>query len=355
MDDDELFRDLERVGARFDFGEYEARAYVTVLQHGSLTAAELAEKADIPQPRIYDTVRSLADNGLVDLHESRPMRVVAVDPERAFTDVQSTLDDLVETLSERFRRPSRSDDVVSLVKSRQTVLRYLEDVIESAEYELVLALTPDLLGRFESELRERRNAGVTVELLVAPEIDTPSPDSYDYAAIATEARTRRGVTTPVVAVADGTYSVYTPQTAVGNGSDESSYGVIFDRSELGFLVSAFLNTVVWPSSKSLVSLDGDRPFPRRYSSVRRCVEDLRGRPESMYATVRGRSVESGEYTTLSGKITELSVGANRETAAITIDRGDKLVDVGGQLAALEDVEAYEVAVDTDSPPPLDPA
>ena len=35
MDDDELFRDLERVGARFDFGEYEARAYVTVLPPSS--------------------------------------------------------------------------------------------------------------------------------------------------------------------------------------------------------------------------------------------------------------------------------------------------------------------------------
>ena len=239
------------VGAQFDFGEYEAKAYVTILEHGSLTAPEVAEKTDIPQPRVYDTVRSLADNGLIELHESRPMRVVAVDPETAFTDVRSTLDDLVSDLSERFRAPARDAEAVSFVTSRQTIRRYLEEVISTAEYELIIALTPSLLSRYEEELIKRREAGVTIELLVSPAVDIPDPEEYDYTRVATTARARRGVTTPIVAVADGTYSVYTPHDALVAGNE--SYGVIFNRSELGFLVSAFLNTVVWSSPAASVS------------------------------------------------------------------------------------------------------
>jgi len=351
MSSTDLERELAAVGDRFDFGEYETEAYITILEHGSLTASEIAEKTDIPQPRVYDTVRSLSDSGLVELHESRPMRVVAIDPEEAFTSVRSTLDDLVTGLSERYVAPARDDEVVSLVKSRQTILRYIEEVISSAEYELVLALTPDLLARYENLLADRRDAGVVIELLVAPAADIPDPESYDYGRVATTARARRGVTTPVVAVADGEYSVYKPQEAVSN-SDDDRYGVIFNRSELGFLVSGFLNTVVWTSAKTVLERSDDRPFPRRYATMRRCIDDLSSLPGDFYVSIRGRRVETGERCTISGEIVEIAVGRNRETAALTVDTGEELLDIGGQLAALEDVEAYELAVGRDEPPEL---
>lgn len=75
MNSDDLRRRMEQVGDRFDFGEYEIEAYLAVLDHGELTASEIAERTSIPQPRVYDTVRKLSDRGMVELRESRPMRV----------------------------------------------------------------------------------------------------------------------------------------------------------------------------------------------------------------------------------------------------------------------------------------
>jgi len=348
MTSDDLQGGLQEVGSRFDFGDYEIEAYLTVLEHGRLTASEIAEKTDIPQPRVYDTVRSLSESGLVELRESRPMQVLAVDPEEAFSDVQSTLSTLVGSLAERYETPARDSEAVSLIKSRQTILRYVEDVITTAEYELVLSLTPDLLARYEEHLTERREAGVTIELLLSPAVDVPDPEGYDYGQVATETRARRGVTTPVVAVADGTYSVYT--THQGLRTDDDRYGVIFNRSELGFLVSGFLNTVVWTSATTLAESRDDRPFPRRYATVRRCVDDLTGADGEFFAAVSGRDIETGERRTERGAVVDVSVGTNRETAAITLETDDGLVDVGGQVAALEDVEASEIAVGRGSPP-----
>jgi sugar-specific transcriptional regulator TrmB len=354
MTSDDLQRGLEEVAATFDFGEYETEAYLAVLQHGQLTASEIAEKTDIPQPRVYDTVRSLAEIGLVELQESRPIKVLAVDPEEAFDDVQSTLSTLVGSLSERYRAPARDAEAVSLIRSRQTILRYLAEVISGAEYELVLSLTPDLLARFEDDLVERREAGVSIDLLLAPASEVPGPDEYDYGRVATTARARRGVTTPVVAVADGTSSVYTTREALASG--ESRYGVIFNRSELGFLVSGFLNTVVWTSATTLIEGGEDRPFPRRYASIRRCAEDLEDGPDeptAFFATVRGRDVETGERRTAAGAVVDVSLGPNRGTAALTLETDDGLVDVGGQVAALEDIEAYELAIGRGEPPSLE--
>ena len=350
MTSDELRRELEEVSSRFDLSEYEIKAYLTILEHGRLTASEVAERTDIPQPRVYDTVRSLSRNGLVELRESRPMEVLAVDPEEAFTGIQSTLSMLVGDLVERYTTPARDAEAVSLVKSRQTILRYLEDVITTAEYELVLSLTPDLLARYEDELVERQKSGVTIELLLAPAVDVPDPESYDYSRVATDARARRGVTTPIVAVADGTYSIYAAHQALQSG--DGRYGVIFNSSELGFLVSGFLNTVVWTSATTLSEDRGDRPFPRRYATIRCCAEDVISADETLYATVRGRDIETGEYRTVRGLVVEVSVGTNRETAALTVETDAGPIGIGGQVAALEDIEGYEFVIGRDAPPEI---
>ncbi|WP_248908249.1 HTH-type sugar sensing transcriptional regulator TrmB [Halocatena marina] len=344
MNTDDLRRQMEQVGDRFDFGEYEIEAYLAVLDHGELTASEIADRTSIPQPRVYDTVRKLSDRGVVELRESRPMRVVALDPEGIFPQIQSSLDEMITGLADRYTTPSRETEAVSLVKSRPSILRYFEAVIDSAEYELVLSLTPELLSRFEEQLAAVCDAGTAVELLVTPASAAPSPEEYDYTNISTIVRARRGITTPVMAVADGTRSVYATQDALT--SDTEHYGVIFNRSALGFLVSGFFNTVLWTTATPLATDGHDRPFPRRYASIRRCLKDIRELDREFYVKVKGRDVETGDDRDVTGRITNVAVEPTGEVATLTIDTDTGSVTVGGRVAALEDIEAHEIHIDT---------
>jgi sugar-specific transcriptional regulator TrmB len=276
------------------------------------------------------------------------MRVLAVDPREAFDEIQSSLDALVEGLERTYTAPAREAEAVSLIKSRSTILRYLSDVIDSAEYELILSLDPELLGRFENQLVAQRGAGVAIDLLLSPAADVPDAAEFDYLSVASTVRARRGITTPIVAVADGTYSVYATQEAIR--SDRDRYGVIFNRSELGFLISGFLNTVLWTTAET-VAEDGDgRPFPRRYATMRRCVSDLRGLDGDLYAAIEGRDVATGDRRTVEGRVVGVSVGAGRQTASLTVETDAGTVEVGGQSAALEDVEAHEIRVGRNVPP-----
>jgi sugar-specific transcriptional regulator TrmB len=348
MAPDDLRATMERVGERFNLSEYEIAAYLTVLEHGQLTASEIADRTDIPQPRVYDTVRSLGDRGLVELRESRPMKILAVDPAEAFDDVQSSLDEMVEELGARFTQPARETEAVTLVKSRSTILRYLEEVIDAADYELTLSLTPDLLDRFDANLAAAVADDVTVDLLLAPAADAPGPDEYDYGAVATEVRTRRGITTPVLAVADGEFSTYATQDALRE--DRDRYGVVFDRSALGFLASGFFGTVLWTTAEDTLLADGTgRSLPRRYASIRRCVKDLSTVEGQVYATVEGRDVETGRTRVVGGPVTDVTFAETEEVANLTVD-DDGPVVVGGRVAAYEDVEAREIRVARDAPP-----
>ncbi|WP_121821309.1 HTH-type sugar sensing transcriptional regulator TrmB [Halostella salina] len=353
MATDDLRSTMEQVGERFNLGEYEIDAYLSVLEHGQLTASEIADKTEIPQPRVYDTVRSLSDRGLVELRESRPMKIIAVDPEDAYADVQSSLSGMVSELESRYQAPARETEAVSLVKSRSTILRYLSEVIDEAEYELALSLTPELLERFEEDLAAARADGVSVELLLTPAIDAPDPEEFDYLRVATTARARRGITTPVIAVADGEYSIYATQDALRD--DQDRYGVIFNRSALGFLVSGFFGTVLWTTAAKTLAADGsDRPFPRRYASIRRCVKHLIEAGGEFYATIQGRDVETGESRMVQGKVADIAFEASEEVAALTVETEDGRVDIGGQVAAFEDIEAYEIRIGRDEPPSFEP-
>jgi sugar-specific transcriptional regulator TrmB len=347
---DELHRSLRRVAEVFDFGEYEVQAYLTVLEHGEMTAAEVASEADIPQPRVYDTVRDLAANGFLEVRESRPMTVSAVDPEDAFGDVQTSLDDLVADLKRRYTAPSLDSEALSLVRSQSTILRYIGEVVDDAEYELVLSLTPDLVGRFERSLRDARERDVDVDLTISPAADVPDPAEFDYAAVATRTRTRRGVTTPVVAVADGTYSVYATRDALS--TDRERYGVVFDRSELGFLVSGFFDTVVQPTSQTIVEATDELEWPRQYATIRRCLRDVRATQNDgpFYVTVHGRDVETGDPRSVAGRLVDYSASSEFDRAALTIETDEGTVSVGGQLAALEDVEARAIRIGREGPP-----
>ncbi|WP_254862769.1 HTH-type sugar sensing transcriptional regulator TrmB [Halovivax gelatinilyticus] len=349
MTRDDLRATVESVGARFDLSEYEIEAYLTTLEHGSLTASDLANRTDVPQPRVYDTVRSLADKGLVELRESRPLSVVAIDPAEAFESIQDSVDQLVADLAAQYTAPADETEAVTLVTSAPTILRYIEDVISAAENDLVLSLTPSLLERFEPELRESIEQGVGVDVIVSPAADAPNPDTYQYDRIASAVRLRRGVTTPILAVADGEYAIYASQDALE--SDRDRYAVIFNRSALGNLVSGFFDSVLWRSgTDELANVSDDRPYPRTYTSVRRCVEDVLEEDGEWYATVEGRDIETGEDRRVSGRISDLSVELNPEIASFSLETDRDRVTVGGRLATVEDVEARRIRLDREKRP-----
>ncbi|MFQ6009783.1 MAG: TrmB family transcriptional regulator [Candidatus Aenigmatarchaeota archaeon] len=64
--------------------EYEAKAYVTLIKRGTLTADKISSLGRIPLPRVYDTMSSLASKGLIFVSKTRPQTFRVVDPKKIF-------------------------------------------------------------------------------------------------------------------------------------------------------------------------------------------------------------------------------------------------------------------------------
>jgi hypothetical protein len=185
-------------------------------------------------------------------------------------------------------------------------------------------------------------------MLLSPASSAPDVEEFDYVDVASTVRTRRGVTTPVIAVADGSYAIYATREGIQGAEDR--YGAIFNRSELGFLLSCFLNTVLWTTAETVVSHEQHGEFPHRYGTIRRCVADLAGREGQFYASIDGRDVQTGTDRVVEGEISGVDAASDWTTASMVVETDAGPVTVGGQVAALEDIEAHEITVGRTPPP-----
>jgi sugar-specific transcriptional regulator TrmB len=120
---------LQKVGLT----EYEAKAYVGLLNDHLSTATKLSEKSGVPRTRIYSVLESLAQKGWVRIYSGIPLLFKAVDPHDVFErikqdytefmgSVEATLNLEVDEVKEKF-----------IIKKSDVGLRNLKDEMRKAK------------------------------------------------------------------------------------------------------------------------------------------------------------------------------------------------------------------------------
>jgi predicted transcriptional regulator len=101
---DEAVEVLQQLGLK----EYEARCFVGLSRLSNGTAKQLAEITDVPRTRVYDAVRVLEAQGLVEVQHSSPQQFRAV----PLAEATETLRDQYEARVERLTRALAETDGV---------------------------------------------------------------------------------------------------------------------------------------------------------------------------------------------------------------------------------------------------
>ncbi|MUV61188.1 TrmB family transcriptional regulator [Halobacterium sp. CBA1126] len=142
--------------------EYEAKCFVGLTRVPTGTAKKLSEITDVPRTRIYDAIRVLEAQGLVEIQHSSPQQFRAVPLEEA----TETLREQYESRVERLRGALESvDDVDSEAKSpvqevwtlsgQTAIATRANKLVEDATDEVVLVVGDDSV--LTEELVDRLN------------------------------------------------------------------------------------------------------------------------------------------------------------------------------------------------------
>ena len=186
---EEAIEALQQLGLK----EYEARCYVGLSQLDTGTAKKLSEMTEVPRTRVYDAIRVLEAQGLVEIQHSSPQRFRAV-----------SLDEATETLRDQYEaRVERLHDALDTVEivdsddeepvqqvwamsGNDAIENRTEELIEKATDEIVLVIGDESLLT-EDLVATLNEVGDDVELLIGAlteplqdRIQTAVPDATTF-------------------------------------------------------------------------------------------------------------------------------------------------------------------------------
>lgn len=337
---------------------YQAEAYVTVLELGSASATDVADKSGVPDPRIYDVLRDLEQRGYVETYEQDSLHVRAYSPESVLEDLRGRaerFEDAANEIEGLWESPEIDSHTVSLVKRIDTVLDKAEAKIRAAENQVLIAVSQSQYVRLRDALKDAHDRGVHVRLAIYVEEGSNHslPPESELRTVATEAR-YRSIPMPLIVLVDRTATCFAPHNLSTN-----RYGIIVEDRTHAYVFHWFFMAGLWESTEPLFT-DEDESVPRTYVNIRNCIRDIAPLLEdgaTITATVEGINVESGAAVTLEGKIVDIDYpsleDAGRDSlfsylggqATITVETDDGTMEVGGWGAVIEDYEATRIVIE----------
>ncbi len=335
MSTNELYELLRRLG----FTSYEAKAYVALVSSGSLTATELASRSEIPQPRIYDVVRSLMEKGLLVVSEGRPRRFAAIPPEIALANYvrrkheqeEEALRRLLGDLSSLVTEPKEPGVWAS--SGYSSALNMLEEAVSSAEHELVFSGYSELALRVVGAVRE--GVATCAVLYDAPESIPAELRRFDEVRV-------KPTRAPVIVIPD----FHSTLLIIGWEERKVLSYLVTDENLIRIFAAYYLSYI--RAGSKLVHTNLESIERRSYVHISRALDHIRALSKAgrrVVVHVKGRSTRDGSPVELTGEVVGEFENSYRGIGYIKVrlEDGGELT-VGGIGAYLEDVEAKKIEV-----------
>lgn len=335
--------------------EYQADAYLTLLERGTSPAVDVAKNCSIPVPRIYDILNELEQMGYVETLDREKLHARACDPVEFIEDLHeksARLSDVASEIEDRWEQSPLGEHEMNVTKHAQTVVNHTEAKIRDAEWVVDLAVTDRQLVEFEGALTEAIENDVVVRASVYQVSEEESPlDDHPVTDVVTELR-ERSIRGPFLAVMDRTVACLAPTERMPD-----PYGVVVNDELVSFVFQWYFQTCLWSVWEPVSER---RPYPVRYVCLEEFVCDVYPlwRNEAVVSvTIEGIDTTSGSEREISGVLTNILYSGQTLTepsptitelsgqASLVVSTSDRRRTIGGWGALVEDVEARRITLD----------
>jgi len=343
MNRQQLVEELQELGMT----QYQAHAYVGAVSLGVSRPPDLAEEADVPQPRVYDVIDRLEEMGLLEVHSrSGGKEVEALPPEVALEEYKNRrVDDLTDTirsvtsgLSPHFDREESSEGFMTMLRREAAAIRHIRQATNEADWWLTLVLPSDLYTEVADDVIEAVERGVTVRLILRDgDTDANFPEAMSV---------RHRLLSNILVVADRSYGIF---SSTAPSSAPLPY-VVIRESNLAHLFQNY-GVHIWPYLSAIQEGSG---YPRWYLEPRYMILDKGDilRENTYTAKITGRWTGDRYMSEWTGTImdyeltepTDNPVSSFLGSARLSVDIGDEVVKVGGWKALSDQIAAHAIEI-----------
>lgn len=166
---------LERLGLT----RTEVKAYVALIEGGTMTAHEVSRVARIPYSKVYQALEALHEKGWTDEQKSRPILYTAKSPETAMEELRSRQEAerkeseqlaMKELIGIYERKGEQERPEIWILRGTSEILSRVRSTVLDCRNELLIAL-PSLIAPYAGEiaafLTALKEKGVKTEVLVS--------------------------------------------------------------------------------------------------------------------------------------------------------------------------------------------
>ena len=157
---DKIVKKMMRLG----FTQYEAKAYVTLLQHYPATRYEISKKSGVPRSAIYDITRKLENLGVVNVLSSKPEKYVPLPPEEFLRMLERRYHQELTDLRENLLAMNTDIEPEQLwnITGYNNLIEKAREMILSTKKEIYLSAWNREISELEKVLREVKRRGVKI-------------------------------------------------------------------------------------------------------------------------------------------------------------------------------------------------
>ncbi|HHU31822.1 MAG TPA: TrmB family transcriptional regulator [Clostridia bacterium] len=165
----EIIENIEKLG----LSNYEARAYVCLLQNGSSYGNQISKKSGIPSAKIYDILSKLIQKGLVYPIEGNPVYYHPLPFKEFLNNKKKESEEIFSFLfsNQNNIQKAVSADIFWHITGRKNLWNKAREIIDKAEDKILISLWEKEASKLKDCLEKAEQRGVQVYSILYGEID----------------------------------------------------------------------------------------------------------------------------------------------------------------------------------------
>jgi sugar-specific transcriptional regulator TrmB len=162
--------------------EYEAKAYLALLQQSPLTGYAIARISGVPRSKIYEVLNSLVERGDALISYGEPIQYAQpphelIESRRLTTERQ--LAEAEQGLKE-FTQQKTPTDLIWDIRGQEEILYRVHEVITRAREQILLQIFAEDVEEIRDDLEAAAQRGVAITIMAYGQLDLPFARIYSH-------------------------------------------------------------------------------------------------------------------------------------------------------------------------------
>ncbi len=175
--DQDLVRDVQELG----LSEYEAKAYLALLDESPASGYKVAQNSGVPRSKVYEVLNGLARRRVVLVNHGEPVQYAPLSPEELVARRRKEMEESVGTAErslKRYAASAASRTAIWDITGREEIFRRARELAGGAERTILAEIWQEDAPELKEALAEAAGRGVEVSVVAYGEPDYPFARVY---------------------------------------------------------------------------------------------------------------------------------------------------------------------------------